>query len=168
MISWNLVIFIIIKSTKDNYELAIEVSVSNELREIQCLSGTTAGHVRLERGSTVGFSLMREHDEYRRSFGLIKFLHWAIMGCIYYSYGYTCMLKRAHEGETNAWIDAGNICSGKNENISAVYTSQNTRLNVKGKICLKRKVRKRSAARTGRLMWRTSQTRCTSPHCVDH
>lgn len=90
----SVVIFIIIKSTRDNHELAIEVSVSNELGEIQCLSGTTAGHVRLQRSSIVGFSLMREHDEYRSSLRLIKFLHWAIMGCtrIYYAHGYTCML----------------------------------------------------------------------------
>lgn len=65
--------------------------MSNELREIQRLSGTTADHVRLEHSSIVGFSLMREHDEYQSSLRLIKFLQWAIMGCarIYYAYGYT-------------------------------------------------------------------------------
>lgn len=69
-----MVIFIL-KMTRDNHELVIEVSVSTELREIQCLSGTTAGHVRLEHSGIVGFSLMREHDEYQSSLRLIKFLH---------------------------------------------------------------------------------------------
>lgn len=89
----SLVIFIIIRKVQDNHELAIEVSMSNELREVQSLSGMTAGHVRLENSGIVGFSLMREHDEYQSSLRLIKFLHWTIMGCtrIYYAYGYTCV-----------------------------------------------------------------------------
>lgn len=90
----SVVIFIIIRRTRDNHALAIEVSVSNELREIQCLSGTTEGHVRLEHSGIVGFSLMREHDEYQSSLRLIKFLHRAIIAGtrIYYAYCYTCML----------------------------------------------------------------------------